>query len=420
MAIHKQYRAIGAAAIAVLIAGVLALGATASQANNAPERFIVTFEEGGIGNEAAREALENKGAKVLKELGLINGFVVLVPEEALANVSALAGVKAVEKDVRVYAQKPPGGCEPWPDCKNGGGDDGGGGAQPAQTLEWGVDRIDAELAWSTSRGAGVKIAIIDSGISLSHPDLVVAGGINIINSQKSYDDDNGHGSHVAGIAAALDNSIGVVGVAPEAELYAVKALNRRGIGFTSDIIAGIGWAAANGMQVINMSLGSDSPSAALESAVNEAYSAGIVIVAAAGNSGESAGSNVIYPARYNSVIAVAASDIDNNRASFSSTGPEVEFAAPGKDINSTWKGDGYHVGNGTSMASPHTAGTVALMLAVAIPAGFDADSDGVWDPAEVHNALAATADDLGTTGHDNFYGYGLVDAEEATTGSETN
>ena len=164
------------------------------------------------------------------------------------------------------------------------------------------------------------------------------------------------------------------------------------------------------MQVINMSLGTSSDVQSLHDAVDAAYAAGIVLVAAAGNSGDTDPDNdVIYPARYASVIAVAATDDTDTRAFWSSDGPEVELAAPGVVIYSTWKGGEYDTKSGTSMASPHVAGTVALLLAA---------NPGLT-PDEVRTTLQTTADDIGAQGFDNYYGHGLVDAEEAVTGTET-
>src|SRR3989338_7806930 len=149
----------------------------ATQAAGVPQRVIVTLEDPV--NEDARTALNGLGGKILKELPLVNSLVVLLPSEAaVSDVGALAGVKRVEADAKVFTLKPPGGCTPWPDCNNGGGD--GGSTQPAEVLEWGVDRIDADLTWAVSRGVGVKVAIIDTGIDKDHADLVdnLKGGVN--------------------------------------------------------------------------------------------------------------------------------------------------------------------------------------------------------------------------------------------------
>ena len=392
------------------------VSAGSPQTASAPERVIVTFNHAV--NEDARAALENAGGRVLKELPLVNGAVVLLPNEAAAsNIGTLAGVRSVEKDALVFALRPPKG--------------GGGSTQPAEVLEWGVDRIDADFAWATSRGLGVNVAIVDTGIDKDHADLIdnLKGGVNFVSKSpvkpadpNKWDDDNGHGTHVAGIVAARDNEIGVIGTAPEAYLWAVKVLDRNGSGYTSDVIDGITWAMNNGMQVVNISLGTASDIQAMHDAVDAAYTAGVVIVAAAGNSGDGDGSTneVIYPAKYSSVIAVAATDNNDLIAYFSSDGAEVELAAPGVSIRSTWNDGFYNTISGTSMASPHVAGTVALVLATVVQSAYDADADGAWDPAEVRAALQAAADDLGATGRDNFYGYGLVDAEESVTGTQTN
>src|SRR3990167_1380796 len=410
--------------ILVLVFGLAGFGGLATQAVSAgspqaagaPERVIITFNHAI--NEDARTALENMGGRVLKELPLVNGAVVLLPNEAAApDIGTLAGVRSVEKDALVFALRPP--------------KRGGGSTQPAETLEWGVNRVDADLAWATSKGFGVNVAIIDTGIDKDHADLIdnLKGGVNFVSKSPAkpadpnkWDDDNGHGTHVAGIVAAVDNEIGVIGTAPEAYLWAVKVLDRNGSGYVSDVIDGITWAMNNGMQVINMSLGTASDIQAMHDAVDAAYVAGVVIVAAAGNSGDGDGSTneVIYPAKYSSVIAVAATDNNDLIAYFSSDGAEVELAAPGVSIRSTWNDCLYNTISGTSMASPHVAGAVALVLATAVQSAYDVDVDGAWDPAEVRAALQAAADDLGTAGHDNFYVYGLVDAEENVTGIQTN
>lgn len=282
----------------------------------------------------------------------------------------------------------------------------------AQSLPWGVDQVDAELVWPTGNTANpIKVGVIDTGLNLSHPDLKdnIKGGYNAIRSWKSAEDDNGHGSHVGGIIAAVSNTQGVVGVAHQADLYAIKVLNAAGSGYLSDIIEGIDWAISNGLDVINMSLGTTANIQSFHDAVIRAKNAGIVQVAAAGNSGGS----VIYPAAYAEVIAVSATDSANNIASWSSRGPEVDLAAPGVSIYSTYKSKTYATLSGTSMAAPHVAGVVALMLNTA-PGAYDTNSNSSWDPSEIEAKLEATATDLGAPGFDNLYGFGLVQADAAT------
>jgi subtilisin family serine protease len=364
-------------------------------------RKIVVFE-GSVNEQAQSEILAQFDGIIVRPLPIVNGVAVLLP--ASQGIESAPGVSSVEEDAVVSIQE--------------------------ETLGWGVDRIDADLAWSVSTGSAVKVAIIDTGIDKNHPDLVgnIKGGENFVRKGSRLDpnawgDDNGHGTHVAGIVAATDNDIGVIGTAPTAHLYGVKVLNRNGSGYLSDVIAGIEWAIGQRMDVINMSLGTTSDVGSLHSAVDKAYAAGIVVVAAAGNSGDTNPDNdVIYPARYGSVIAVAATDSGNLRAAWSSDGPEVELDAPGVGILSTYKGGGYRTLSGTSMATPHVSGTAALMKRTPVPAAlaaYDTDRSGSWNAAEIRTVLGATADDLGASGRDNYYGYGLVDAQEAVTGVQT-
>jgi subtilisin family serine protease len=237
----------------------------------------------------------------------------------------------------------------------------------------------------------------------------VKGGVNTINPRKNWNDDNGHGSHVAGTAAGLDNDIGVIGVGPAIDLYAIKVLDKNGSGFLSDVIEGIQWAIANGMQVINMSLGTSADIQSFHDAVIAAKNAGLVTVAAAGNSGGA----VIFPAAYPEAIAVSATDENNVIASWSSRGPEVDLSAPGVSIYSTYKGTGYATLSGTSMAAPHVTGSAALVLNTSVGL-YDVNANGIWDPDEVQTKLQATATDLGDGGFDILYGWGLVNAFAAT------
>lgn len=213
----------------------------------------------------------------------------------------------------------------------------------SQSVPWGVDRIYEEenypfATWSSTSGAGIRIAVLDTGIQADHEDLLLAGGVNTVDRTDWGVDGNGHGTHVAGIIAAQVNTIGVVGVAPAADLYAAKVLKSDGRGYTSDIIEAIEWAVANDMNIISMSLGTTTDSISLKNACDNAYDAGLLIVAAAGNSGKSSGlgNNMEYPAKYASVIAIGASNEEDDRADFSSTGTQLELMAPGASILSTY------------------------------------------------------------------------------------
>lgn len=386
MSILKKFFVSGMVVSAVAgLASFSALGASVESI-----RKIVVF--GGEVNESAREALvKSVGGVKIKDLDLIGGKAVLLPARAVGALKNNPSVLRVDDDILVEAL-----AKPVP-------------AQPAQTLPWGIDRVDADLAWGATVGAAVKLGVIDTGIELAHPDLAasIKGGYNAIDSSKSANDDNGHGTHVAGIVGALNNSIGVVGMGPAIDLYAIKVLDRRGSGYLSDVIEGLNWAVLNGMQVVNMSLGSSSNVRSFADAVAAAKAAGLTMVAAAGNSGGA----VSYPAAYPEVIAVSATDSSDLLASFSSRGPEVDLAAPGVSIYSTYKGSAYKTLNGTSMASPHVAGAAALLLAV--PAKCDLDLNGSCSPDEVQARLEATALDLGVVGKDSLYGAGLLNAGAA-------
>ena len=276
---------------------------------------------------------------------------------------------------------------------------------------WGVKHIDAGNVHPNNKGTGIKVAVIDTGIDYGHLDLDdnYKGGYDFVNSDDDPMDDHGHGTHCAGIIAAEDNDQGVIGVAPEASLYAVKVLNSGGSGYLSDVVAGIEWAIDNNMDIISMSLGTDYDYQTLREACDNASAAGILLVAAAGNDYSvrrgSERDTVDYPARYDSVIAVGATDDTDVKASWSSTGSALELAAPGVDIYSTYPGNSYATKSGTSMACPHVAGAAALILAG--PNGG------------VRTVFQDTADDLGDAGWDNWYGYGLVDAGEAAGISDT-
>jgi subtilisin family serine protease len=335
------------------------------------------------------------GGHVLHSYTLLNNVLAVeVPETALHGLLQNPNIVAVEFDAEVFASDVE---------QEGKGKPSGGTTQPAQQLPWGVDRIDAELA--TAKGVGSVVCIVDTGIDQDHPDLQanIVGGKNFVAKgitvdPNKWDDDNGHGTHVAGTVAAVDNSIGVVGVAPQASLLAAKVLNRQGSGYLSDVIAGIEYCVSSGADVISMSLGTSSDIQAMHDAVDAAYAAGALLVAAAGND---YGGAVSYPAAYDSVVAVSATDSTDALASFSNVGAKVELAAPGVDVLSTWKGGSYATLSGTSMATPHVSGVAALAI----------EANPLLSNVEVRALLQNTADDLGAVGRDNYYGYGLVDAE---------
>ncbi|MFC4542841.1 S8 family peptidase [Halosolutus amylolyticus] len=273
----------------------------------------------------------------------------------------------------------------------------------AQTLPWGIDRVDADVLHANGEtGNGADIAIIDTGIDADHPDLQANLGTGEdFTGTGSWDDDNGHGTHCAGIADAVDNSEGVVGVSTEATLHAVKVLDSQGSGTYSDIAAGIEWVADQGYDVASLSLGGSSGSSALRDAVQYAQSNGVLLVAAAGNSGPCSDC-VGYPAAYSEVMAVSSTNSSDGLSSFSSTGPEIEIAAPGSDIYSTYNDGGYNTLSGTSMACPHVSGAAGQLMA------------NGYTNSEARQTMKDTAEDLGLAS--NEQGAGLLDAEAAVTG----
>jgi subtilisin family serine protease len=385
--------------IGILFVFVLLVPVKAEPLQRGP-RKIVVFEETFV-NEAAKQALiKNFGAEFIKTLPLINGAAVYLPPQAEKALEKRKGIEIlrIDKDLIIHATKKPskpGKPEPQ---------------QPDQEIPWGIDRIEADLVWDVNTANTIKVAVLDSGIDLTHPDLAanIKGNFNAINPRKSAKDDNGHGTHVAGTIGALNNTIGVVGVCPDIDLYAVKALNRNGDGYLSDVIDGLHWCVNNGMQVINMSLGASSGNQSFHDAIIAVYDAGIVQVAAAGNESVAA---VNYPAWYPETIAVSAIDEFGNFASFSNYGPEIDVTAPGVNVKSTYKGGTYAIANGTSMATPHAAGVAALILTKQIETYYDLDLDGVWSPDEVKAKLQDSTEFLGLPVE--MQGAGLVRADLA-------
>ena len=285
--------------------------------------------------------------------------------------------------------------------------------QGINSIDWGVIRIEANKVWNASiTGKGVKVAVIDGGIQRDHPDLIanIKGGISFVPGFQWWDDNNGHGTGVAGIIAAVNNDIGYVGVAPEASLYAVK-VGKSGSYNVSDIVSGIYWAADNGMQIANISLGAHyDPTvyfrviAEETAAINYAYERGVVLVGATGNSIADEDCNkVMYPAAIANIIAVGSALPDNDISSFSCHGQEVDLAAPGFLNQTTGLNSSYAQKSGTSIAGPFVAGVAALILS----------RNPEFTPAQVRERLESAAVDLGAPGKDEYFGYGLVNAYDS-------
>ncbi|WP_138496362.1 S8 family peptidase [Paenibacillus pinistramenti] len=230
-------------------------------------------------------------------------------------------------------------------------------------IPWGVRRIRAPEAWAHTTGLHVRIGVVDTGVDFNHPDLkyCLARGVNLLSRYQWPYDDNGHGTHIAGTIAAAGGSEGITGVAPRAMLYPVKAFDNNGAAYVSDIIRGIDWCVQNGMQIINMSFGMKKKSSSMEEVVDRATQAGVVIVASAGNDKKKR--SIDYPAKLPQTISVGATNRERRTAAFSNVGPYIDIYAPGDQIRSSWLGGKHRRMNGTSMATSHVSGAIALLLA---------------------------------------------------------
>ena len=337
---------------------------------------IETIRENVIRNIQLEEA------KILNKYNhTIAGFTAKLTEAQLEKLQQNENVDYIEQD-QIYTFAPPCGTPNGGSCDDDGGDDG----STSQSTPYGITRVNGGVSYSGSNVAWV----IDTGIDLDHPDLNVdaSRGFNAFTSGrdgKSLDDGNGHGTHVAGTIAAVDNNVGVIGVAAGATVIPVKVLDSRGSGSYSGVIAGVDHVGANGSNgdVANMSLGGP-VSEALDDAVLAASSNGIKFSLAAGNDGDDA--NNSSPARVNgsNIVTISAMDSNDDWAYFSNYGnPPVDYAAPGVSVESTWKDGGYNTISGTSMAAPHAAG-VLLLGNASTDGTVNGDPDGDADAIIVH------------------------------------
>ncbi len=360
-----------------LILSVLAVIA-ATSASAAGTRYLVAFKEGTTAAQRSA-ALKQLGATQADDLSEIGALVAELPDSKMFSAfsekaAAMPEVLEVYQDVvRNWLLEIPVYQAPFPSFE----------ALRAQLpvvvvppkrpeyalppgvdaaeVPWGIARVDAPAAWSVTKGDGVKVAVIDTGIDCSHPDLKsnCAGGYNALDGSQSTMDDNEHGTHVAGTIAGVLDGKGVVGIAPKARLYAVKVLDKDGAGGLTSIIKGLIWAGNNHMDVANMSLGAPMGTIFMRGALKYAQMRGVAVFAAAGNDGGS----VNYPGAYPEAIAVSALTPNEGIAKFSSRGNQVAFIAPGVDVRSSVPNGGYDNFAGTSMATPHMTGLGALAVA---------------------------------------------------------
>ena len=421
-----------ASTVLVLAAGPAAAAEPVDGAASGDEKvkLLVAFERRPGDAEIGR--LRAAGARIRDRFSLVSAVAIEVPERAAAAIRRQPGVTVVEPDGRIVAL-----------------DHGPNTGDHEYENAWGVEHIGARVAHQAGvTGDGVKVAVIDTGIDYVHDDpddnpYVVdpeflsnyRGGIDIFNGDADPMDDNGHGTHVAGILAAEKNGYLVAGVAPGVDLYAVKILNAAGEGDYSHLIAGLEWAVANDMDVVNMSVGGHEVSQTLADAVAAAHAAGVTMVAASGNIVDLIemflGCPVVYPAAYPQVLSTTFTNPNDALTGFSCTGPEVDFASPGDGIFSPvpmgtcqFCSDlGYNSLSGTSMASPHLAGLVALLLDAGLR---DTGTAGYLDDARA--AICGTADpgwgvQSGLGGstqitpsdprYASWFGCGVINADEA-------
>jgi subtilisin family serine protease len=432
-------RRAGASALAisaVLLIGAFSPGTAggATTGGGPHVRAIVTFK--AKPGADARAAVRAAGASIRSTFHLINGMAIDVPANALAGLRRNPLVKSVEPDVTITALEPAVAAEPTGDLE--------------YDNAWGVTHIGSKAAHDAGDwGQGVKVAVIDTGIDYIHDDpddtpYVVdpeftsnyRGGYDFVNLDSDPMDDNGHGTHVAGILAAEKNGYLVVGVAPQVDLYALKILDANGSGYESDLILAIQWAVDHQLDLVNMSLGTHTNVAALQTAVQNAAAAGLLMVAASGNVNPLDfnelinGCPVAYPGAYPQVLSTTFTNPNDALTGYSCTGPEVDFAAPGDNIYSpvpigpcqNCSPYGYAALSGTSMASPHLAGSVALLLSAGItdsgPAGlFDDVKAQLCDTANqgtgVQGFFGVTPIPPSDPRYPQYFGCGVVDAGEA-------
>lgn len=276
--------------------------------------------------------------------------------------------------------------------------------QLGETRDWGHSTLKLDEAQKKFKGKGIKVAVLDTGCDMLHPDLEgqIITSKDFTGSRRGPQDANGHGTHCSGIIAAREDGKGLVGASPDVKLLIGKVLGDEGWGMSTWIANGIRWAAENGANVISMSLGGSAPDPYTQQAIKEVVKSGVIVIAAAGNEGPR-DNTVGYPGGYEESLTVAAIDKNLNVANFSSRGKQVKVSAPGVGINSTYLGGRYAVLSGTSMATPYVSGCISLYLQSVLESG-----NKLPDYLEIQNLIKTTSIDLGVAGWDKATGYGLV------------
>lgn len=395
------------AALTILLILPILAPPTTSKPLSTPQEIIIGFK-GKIPRSFMSDLALHGASEIRSDPGLAFAVVhAQNPESFMAKMKAKPYVAYVEYDWTATTDFTPN--------------------DPAYSKQWGLASIFAPSAWDTTQGSkSIVVAVVDTGIDYNHPDLKGniwrapdgSCGYDFVNMDNDPKDDNGHGTHVAGIVAAtIQNSIGIAGVSQTA-LMAVKVLDSTGVGSYSAIASGIKWAADHGARVISMSLGGTYSSSTLSNAVAYAWNKGCLLIASAGNTGGS----VMYPAAYEQVIAVSALARGDYFASYSARGSKIELSAPGSSVYSTmptytvYMNSKYGVPtsyaylSGTSMAAPHVSGAAALVWSVSLS----------LTNQQVRDILDQSAYDLGSAGRDTYFGYGKVNAQlSVSTAKET-
>jgi subtilisin family serine protease len=367
------------------MAGVLVSSPQSSAAQNSPHvpGELLIAPKAGVSESDLENQYKAHGGQKIKTFSQIKVHHIKVPDQALEAIEAALrknpNVEYVEKNFTGF-----GGMVP---------------NDPGYASQWYLPMISAPQGWDISTGsANVSIAVLDSGVDPNHPDLSskLVPGYNYVNNNSDTHDVHGHGTAVAGIAAASTNSgIGIAGVAWQNKIMPLVVFDSTGYGTYAQWISGITYAADHGAKVINMSIGGSSYSSSLQSAVNYAWNKGAVLVACAMNTGSN---TPYYPAALNNVLAVSATNYYDNFASFSNYGNWIAVSAPGDGIYTTTNGGGYGSGVGTSFSTPQVAGLAALLMSL---------TPGLSN-SQVVSLIKQNADDLGSAGYDPYFGYGRI------------
>lgn len=352
---------------------------------NQEKEVIVVYK-----NENGKEDIVEEIKKIEYEFQTVPAVSVLATEEELKNLESNSNIDYIEENIPFTITE----TGPLTILQS---------AQIASTGEtqWNIKETNVQKLWNEGySGDGVKVAVLDTGIA-NHHELAIAGGFSTVDYTNSWQDDHGHGTHIAGIISAKPdiasvNGWDITGVSPDVDLYAVKVLDNSGLGNLQDILEGIDWAIANGIDIINLSIGTPNYSRLFEQIIHDAYEQGILLVAASGNDGLE--NSVQYPAKFNDVIATSSVNESLLLSDFSSTGNQVDFSAPGEKIISTFTEGKYAMKSGTSQATPHVTGMLALLK----------QKYPNLTNSELKTLLTKHIKDLGVVGQDPFYGYGLI------------